>query len=121
MSHNIVIVRAFKPGDETGCMELIRDCVMSSLGATFCGMLFKEITFQLIILLSAIMFIFFGMPLTVCLLVIPVVVALLYAGTYVCFTVKMTEIDREVVNIPRYRTVRGSFGLMTAFPERDPM
>ncbi|XP_011684971.1 PREDICTED: probable N-acetyltransferase CML3 [Wasmannia auropunctata] len=100
MSH-VVIVRAFKPGDETGCKELIRDSVMSSLGATFCGMLFKEITFQLIILLSAIMFIFFGMPLTVCLSIVPVVVVLMYAGTYVSFATKLTEINAEVNNIPR--------------------
>ncbi|XP_011865570.1 PREDICTED: probable N-acetyltransferase CML3 [Vollenhovia emeryi] len=100
MSH-IVIVRAFKPGDEVGCTELIRDCVMSSLGTTFRGMLFKEITFQLLIMLSAIMFIFFGLPLTVCLSVVPVVVALTYAGTYVSFAAKMTEINGEVTNIPR--------------------
>ncbi|KAL0099843.1 hypothetical protein PUN28_019926 [Cardiocondyla obscurior] len=100
MSH-IVIVRAFKLGDETSCSKLTRDCVMSSLGATFCGMLFKEITFQLIILLAAIMFIFFGMPLTICLSVVPVVIALTYAGTYVSFAAKLTEIDTEVANIPR--------------------
>lgn len=98
----IVIVRAFKPGDETGSKELIKDGVMSSLSATFCGMLFKEITFQLIILLAAVMFIFFGMPLTVCLLVVPVVVALMYAGTYVSFTAKLTDINGEISNIPRY-------------------
>ncbi|KAL0121362.1 hypothetical protein PUN28_006707 [Cardiocondyla obscurior] len=100
MSH-IVIVRAFKLDDETSCSKLTRDCVMSSLGATFCGMLFKEITFQLIILLAAIMFIFFGMPLTICLSVVPVVIALTYAGTYVSFAAKLTEIDTEVANIPR--------------------
>ncbi|KYM96383.1 PREDICTED: uncharacterized protein LOC108779513 [Cyphomyrmex costatus] len=97
----IIIIRAFRPGDETGCNKLIRDCVMSSLNATFCGMIFKEITFQSIILVSAIMFIFFEMPLTVCLLVVPVVIALIYAGTYVTFIAKLTEIDKEVVNIPR--------------------
>ncbi|XP_050453168.1 N-acetyltransferase family 8 member 3-like isoform X1 [Cataglyphis hispanica] len=97
----IVIVRAFKPGDEIGCKELIRNSVMSSLGATFRGMLFKEITFQLIILLSAIMFIFFGMPLTICLVVIPLVVILVYVGTYICFAAKLAEINKEITNIPR--------------------
>ncbi|XP_012524519.1 N-acetyltransferase family 8 member 3-like [Monomorium pharaonis] len=100
MNH-IVIVRAFKPGDETGCKELIRDGVMSSLNATFRGMLLKEITFQLIILLAAIMFIFFGMPLTVCLLGIPAVVALMYVSTCVTFVAKLTEINGEISNIPR--------------------
>ncbi|XP_070154093.1 N-acetyltransferase family 8 member 3 [Polyergus mexicanus] len=97
----MVIVRAFKPGDEIGCKELIRNSVMSSLGATFRGMLFKEITFQLIILLSAIMFIFFGMPLTICLVVIPLVVILIYIGTYISFAAKLTEINEEVTNISR--------------------
>jgi len=100
MSH-IVIVRPFKPGDEMGCKKLIRESVMSSLGATFRGMLFKEITFQLIILLSAIMFIFFGMPLTVCLLIVPIVVALIYVATYLSFVAKLVEINGEVSNIPR--------------------
>jgi len=74
---------------------------MSSLGPTFRGMLFKEITFQLVILLSAIMFIFFGMPLTVCLVVIPIVVILVYVGTYISFAIKLAEIDEEISNIPR--------------------
>lgn len=100
MNH-IVIVRAFKPGDEISCKELIKKSVMSSLGVTFRGMLFKEITFQLMILLSAIMFIFFGMPITICLVVIPIVIILIYAGTYISFTVKLAEINEEVTNIPR--------------------
>ncbi|XP_011159065.1 uncharacterized protein LOC105195384 [Solenopsis invicta] len=97
----IVIVRAFKPGDEIGCRELIRDVVMSSLGATFCGMLFKEIIFQLMILLAAIMFIFFGMPFTICLLVIPIVIVLTYVCTYISFVTKLMEINGEISNIPR--------------------
>jgi len=110
MSH-IVIIRAFKPGDEAGCKKLIRDGVMSSFSATFCGMLFKEITFQLMILLSAIMFIFCGMPLTVCLSIVPIVVALMYAGTYVSFAAKLTEINEEITNIPRCCIMHRSFDL----------
>ncbi|KAL6257692.1 hypothetical protein P5V15_011273 [Pogonomyrmex californicus] len=100
MSH-IVIVRAFKPGDEMSCKKLIGDGVMSSLNYTFRGMLLKEITFQLIILLSAITFIFFGMPLTICLFVIPIIIVLTYTCTYISFATKLMEINAEVVNIPR--------------------
>ncbi|XP_011256988.1 uncharacterized protein LOC105251705 [Camponotus floridanus] len=98
---NIVLVRAFKSGDEKSCKELIRNSVMSSLTPTFRGMLFKEITFQLVILLSAITFIFFGMPLNVCLVVIPIVVILVYIGTCISFVIKLAEIDEEISNIPR--------------------
>jgi len=42
------------------------------------------------------------MPLTVCLLVVPIVIALIYIGTYATFAAKLTEINGEVANIPRY-------------------
>lgn len=97
----IVIVRPFKPGDERDCKELIKNSVMSSFGVTFRGMLFKEITFQLMILFAAILFIFFGMPMTICLAVIPMVIILIFVGTYISFALKLAEIDQEVTNIPR--------------------
>lgn len=97
----LIIVRAFKPGDELGCKELIRNSVMSSLGATFRGMLLKETTFQLMLFLSAMMFIFFEMPLTICLTVIPIVIILTYVGTYIIFAAKLVEINEEVTDIPR--------------------
>lgn len=100
MAHTIVI-RCYKPGDEFYCKELLKDSVMSSMNATFVGTLFKEIIFQVVILLSAVMFIFFGLPITVCALVIPGVVVLVYVGTYLEFVSKAAEVDKEVFNIPR--------------------
>ncbi|XP_067213871.1 N-acetyltransferase family 8 member 3-like [Linepithema humile] len=100
MSH-IIIVRAFKPGDVISCKELLRDGVMSSLSATFWGMLLKESIFQLMLLFCAMAFIFLGMPFTVCFLIVPMAIILVYVGTYISFTAKVAEIDREVNNIPR--------------------
>lgn len=100
MNH-IIVVRSYKPGDEINCRELVKAGVMSSLSSTFLGIVFKELTFQLMILFAAIMFIFFGLPLTVCILVIPFVIFLVYVGTYIAFTVKTIEVNEEVSNIPR--------------------
>ncbi|XP_034196636.2 N-acetyltransferase family 8 member 3 [Osmia lignaria lignaria] len=100
MSH-IVVIRNYKPGDEIHCKELAKSGVMSSLSSTFFGIVLKELTFQLMILFAAIMFIFFGLPLTVCFLVIPLVIFLVYVGTYIAFTAKTMEVSEEVSNIPR--------------------
>lgn len=72
------------------------------MNSAFFGNLFKEITFQVMILLAAIMFIFFGMPFTVCLLVIPVVIVMTYVGTYLAYAAKAMEVDQEVSNIARF-------------------
>ncbi|XP_043513395.1 N-acetyltransferase family 8 member 3-like [Frieseomelitta varia] len=97
----IVVIRSYKPGDEINCKELVKAGIMSSLNSTFFGIVFKELTFQLMILFAAIMFIFFGLPLTVCVLVIPLVIFLVYVGTYIAFTAKTMEVSEEVSNIPR--------------------
>ncbi|XP_076677050.1 N-acetyltransferase family 8 member 3 [Andrena cerasifolii] len=100
MSH-IIVIRSYKPGDEINCKELIKTGVMSSLSSTFLGVVFKELTFEMMILFAAIMFIFFGLPFTVCLLVVPLVIFFVYVGTYIGFTAKAMEVNEEVSNIPR--------------------
>ena len=100
MSH-IVVIRIYKPGDEIHCREMIKDGVMSSMNAAFFGNLLKEFTFQLMILFAAIMFIFFGLPFSICLSVIPVVIILMYFGTYIGYTTKAMEVDQEISKIPR--------------------
>ncbi|XP_014218384.1 probable N-acetyltransferase CML3 [Copidosoma floridanum] len=100
MSH-IVVIRPYHPGDEMSCHELIRSGILSSMNSTFIGNVLKEVTFQIMILLAAIMFIFFGMPITICLLVVPIVLLSTYVITYVAFMAKAAEVDQEVSNIAR--------------------
>ena len=100
MSH-IIVVRGYRPTDELSCREMMKDGVMTSVHTAFFANLFKEVTFQFMILGAAIMFIFFGMPLTICLLVIPMVILITYMATYLAFTAKSLEITQEVTNIPR--------------------
>lgn len=100
MSH-IIVIRRYRPGDELGCREIIKESIMSTINIAFMSNLFKEITFQLMILCAAIMFIFFGMPFTICFFVIPIVVVITYIATYLAFMLVVSEINQEISNIPR--------------------
>ena len=100
MSH-IIVIRSYKTGDEVNCRKVVKDGVMSSMNAAFFGNLLKEFTFQLMILFAAIMFIFFGLPFTICFSVIPVVIFMMYLGTYGSYTAKAMEVDREICRISR--------------------
>lgn len=95
------MIRRYKPGDEIHCAELIKTGAMSALNSTFFGTIFKELTFQLMILFAAMMFIFFGLPFSICLLVVPFVILLVYIGTYIGFVTKTMQIAEEISNIPR--------------------
>ncbi|XP_033224053.1 uncharacterized protein LOC117177457 isoform X2 [Belonocnema kinseyi] len=101
MSH-IIVIRSYKPGDEVTCREMVKDAVMSSMNAEFLGNLLKEFTFQLMILFAAIMFIFFGLPFTICFTVIPAVIFFMYVGTYAGYATKAMEVDQEISRIPRF-------------------
>ncbi|XP_015116199.1 probable N-acetyltransferase CML6 [Diachasma alloeum] len=100
MSH-IVVIRGYKPGDELHCRDMIKDAIMTSFNSAFIANLFKEVTFQLMILCAAIMFIFFGLPFSVCLLVIPIVIFSTYAATYLGFVMIAAATNQEITNVPR--------------------
>lgn len=99
--NHFVIVRPFKPGDEIHCKKLIGDDFMSSRSATYRGIVMKENIFMLMILSFAISFIFFGMPVVTCFLVVPLVGFLVYVITYLSFVIKLLEINEEIANISR--------------------
>lgn len=101
MSH-IIVIRSYKPSDELKCREIAKEGIMSTINTAFFGNVFKEITFELMILFAALMFIFFGVPFTVCVLVIPIVIILTYAATYTSLVTKSMEVVQEIRNIPRY-------------------
>ncbi|KAG8039753.1 hypothetical protein G9C98_000482 [Cotesia typhae] len=100
MSH-IIVIREYKPGDELNCHGMITNIIMSSLNSTFLANVLKELTFQLMILSAAIMFIFFGLSLTICLSVIPITIIGTYLGTYLGFSMMTAEINQELSNISR--------------------
>ncbi|CAB0044599.1 unnamed protein product [Trichogramma brassicae] len=100
MSH-VVVIRPYKAGDEYTCCDLAKEGVMSSLNSTMIGNVCRELTFQLMILFAALMFIFLSVPFTLCALVIPAVVLLIMTCTYIAFTVKCSAVQQEIRNASR--------------------
>lgn len=98
---NIIVIRAFQAGDELRCHETVQDGVWASMHNTFLGFIFKEVTFQAMILLAAIMFIFFGIPITFCVTVIPIIIAFTYVATYGSFATIAMSVENEIRNAER--------------------
>ncbi|CAG9811478.1 unnamed protein product [Chironomus riparius] len=78
----IIVVRRYEDKDLLQMQEVIRNYVMSMFSNAFWFCLFREITLQLIVLSTAIFFIFIGIPLIYCLSSVPVVVVLIAVCVY---------------------------------------
>lgn len=100
MEHFIVI-RDYKPGDELQCREIIKDGTMATVNTAFLAGLTREITFQIMILTAAVMFIFFGFPFTICLGSIPGVILFVYFSIWSAHMYKYLEMSQDLSNIPR--------------------
>lgn len=100
MDH-LVIIRKYKPEDQEECRLIIKECMNSNFYSAFRSNLFKETTFQILVLKVAIMFIFLGLPCEVCAIVLPLVVILIWIGTYIAFAVKTFKVDAELKNLTK--------------------
>ncbi|XP_018910664.2 N-acetyltransferase family 8 member 3 [Bemisia tabaci] len=96
-----IVIRDYQPGDELQCQEVVKEGTMSTVNAAFFAGLTREITFELMVLMSALMFIFFGFPFSVCFASIPVVIALMYCCIYAGHSFKAMEMLGDLSNIPR--------------------
>lgn len=101
MDH-VIVIRDYRPGDELYCKEILREGTMSTVNTAFVAGLTREITFQAMVVTSAVMFIFMGVPLSVCLGSIPVVIVLMYIIIYLAHAVKTLEMMQDISNIPRF-------------------
>lgn len=96
-----IVIRDYKPVDELQCSQVIWEGTMSTVNTAFVVGLMREITFQMMILFSAVMFIFFGFPLSLCLCSIPGVIILIYFFVWCAHIFNALEIQQDVSNIPR--------------------
>lgn len=74
---------------------------MSSMNAAFLGNVVKEFTFQMMILVAAVLFIFFGLPFLICFTAIPAVIFFTYLASFIAHTTKVMEVYQEIDNISR--------------------
>jgi hypothetical protein len=100
MNH-LVIIRYYRPGDELFCREIIKEGTMLTVNTACIAGLTREVTFQTMVLIAALMFIFLGVPFSVCIWSVPAVIILMYIVIWFGHTFKAIEITQNVSNIPR--------------------
>ncbi|KAK4874365.1 hypothetical protein RN001_013725 [Aquatica leii] len=87
-----IVVREYKPTDFHNVFEVVRNAYLSNVFTTWCNALTREITFQLIVMAAAVLFIFLGVPLQYCVISIPVVVIMIYVLIYSSYLIKSAEL-----------------------------
>ncbi|EDS37226.1 conserved hypothetical protein [Culex quinquefasciatus] len=87
-----VVIRKLEGADNLQCQTVVKDFVMAGAWDAFVSCLFREITLQLVVIVWAIMFIFFGIPLLMCCVAIPIVVGLILFTTYGSYFNKANEL-----------------------------
>lgn len=94
-----IVIRYYKPGDEIKCREIVKEGAMTTVNNAFISLI--EVTFQLMVLTTAVMFIFFGLPFTFCLTSIPGVLIFMYICIWCGHMFKALELTQDLCNIPR--------------------
>ncbi|CAH1953769.1 unnamed protein product [Acanthoscelides obtectus] len=74
-----IVIREKKDQDTPALSEVVRNAYLSNVSHSWQNALFSEVTFQMIIITSALLFIVLGVPLLYCLIAIPIVIF----GTYI--------------------------------------
>lgn len=87
-----IVIRKIEKQDNLQCQNVVKDFIMAGAWDAFVSCLFREITLQLIVIVWAIMFIFFGIPLLMCCVAIPVVIGLILFTTYGSYFNKANEL-----------------------------
>nr|CAH0109486.1 unnamed protein product [Daphnia galeata] len=91
-----VLIRPFTQGDEIECKKIAGFTVMSTVNRTFFSALFRETTFQLMVFLSAVLFIIVGLPFFYCAVSVPLTVTFLYSAIWSSAMMKSLEIQNEL-------------------------
>ncbi|KAM7359931.1 uncharacterized protein ACRADG_002290 isoform 2-T2 [Cochliomyia hominivorax] len=118
-----IVIRSYREDDELKCQELVRDYIMSFAKKSFLWLCFRGITLQFIVITWAILFIFLGVPLTLCSLTIPGCIFFLFSGTYFSFYVKALELMRIIacVSVKNHKDIYNAgwmyrFALAPGYP-----
>jgi len=77
-----IIIRRYQYGDQKTIRDLVSCCEMEKIVPLFKSLFLTEITLQVLMIMSALVFIFGGIPLKFCLLIFPGSAILFYLGIY---------------------------------------
>lgn len=87
-----IVIREFKPHDLPNISDIVRNAYISNIFNSWLNVVLSEITFQLITLVSAYMFIFMNVPLLYCIFSVPIVFTVLYVVIYGSVLIKSAEL-----------------------------
>lgn len=110
--HDFILIRDYQAKDQSQCEELVKNYLMECSREAFTTVLFKEvticywqrslpltsshallqITLQLVVLICALCFIFFGMPPLICLCSVPVVLLFIFLSVYGAYFNKAVDL-----------------------------
>lgn len=97
-----VVVRTFKPGDESECGNLVYEGVMSTVRPAFFNALTREVTFQIVITTAAVMFVFIGLSPTISLSSVPATVVFIFICVYFSHLQRAAVVKNEALNITKH-------------------
>jgi len=97
----IVVIRPFQPGDAEQCRKILYQATMATVWPAFQAALTREITLELAIAIAAVMFIFLGYSIIMCVLAFPFAAVTLYLAIYLAHFFKAKAFDKDVLEIPR--------------------
>lgn len=96
-----VVIRNYYPGDELQCRRILHTATMSTVWVAFRSALTREITLQLIVVLTAVMFVFFGFSPSLCLLSVPLSAFVIFLAVYGAHYFKAMTMSQDLLNIPQ--------------------
>ncbi|XP_057657695.1 probable N-acetyltransferase 14 isoform X1 [Diorhabda carinulata] len=95
MSYYIVI-RKKRDTDFPSLSEVVRNGYLSTVNNVWKNAIFQELTFESMILISAILFICFGVPLHLTIISVPIVLLTLYISVYLSIFMKVAQFLYEI-------------------------
>lgn len=98
-SPTYIVVRPIAPGDQKQIKKIVRKGTMSPLNSFYLAAVTQEITIQICVILSGIIFIVLEVPFHLCWISFPLVAVLLYIAIYLGYWYKILTTHRDLDNL----------------------
>jgi len=99
MESAIVVIRPFRREDQSRAQELLKEGTMEPVNRFFISSLTREIMYQAVIMVAALMFIIGGLPLSYTIAAIPTVMLLAYVTIWSAHYYKAKYLHHDMTNI----------------------
>ncbi|CAH0564352.1 unnamed protein product [Brassicogethes aeneus] len=90
-----IVIRESRHSDTPAISEVVRNAYTSGVFNAWLNALFHEVTFQSIILVAALLFILFSVPLFYCIVAVPIVLVMIFVCIYGSLLMKVGQLLYE--------------------------